>query len=182
MRLRTLGLLAIAVMACAPRVEAGHYDAFVGDFEGMFIPAPGVAGGGRDLSVSIKPISDGFNVTWTATGGDAVTSTRSIDFLETEREHVYKAAQKKNLFGGRDPLDPMKGEPYAWARIVDRTLTVHVMNIRDNGDYEINSYERTLTADGDITTQFSRIVDGVLETSVVAKMTATSPAPREKNK
>ncbi len=184
MKSPVLAPLAGLLLACASPVHAAHYDAFVGDFEGLFIPVSGDDGGGRDLSVSIKAIDGGFNVSWTTTvpGQDQSTRSESIDFLATEREHVYKAAQKKNLFGGRDPLDPMKGEPYAWARVKDQTLTVHVMYIRDNGGYEINSYERTLVGDGDITTQFSRIVNGELRTSLKAKLQATSPTPREKNK
>ena len=35
-----------------------------------------------------------------------------IDFVPTKRDHIYAAAQKVNVFGGKKPLDPLQGDPY----------------------------------------------------------------------
>lgn len=42
----------------------------------------------------------------------------------------------------------MKNEPYIWARIKGETLTVYAMHVIDDGSYEMQIYDRTLTADG----------------------------------
>ena len=76
----------------------------------------------------------------------------------------------------------MAGEPYAWARINDKTLTVFVMVIADSGDFEIQTYNRTLTPDGGMTTEFSRIRNGKLVKSAKAKLNRSSRRRPEKNK
>ena len=55
----------------------------------------------------------------------------------------------------------MKGEPYFWAHIEGDTLTVQGMHVRDDGGYEMQTYERTLTAEG-MVLEFRRVADGVV--------------------
>ena len=55
---------------------------------------------------------------------------------------------KTNVFGGRVALDPLKGDPYVWARITGDTLTVFALLITEDGDYEMQVYDRTLTPKG----------------------------------
>ena len=62
---------------------------------------------------------------------------------------------RRNQFGGRVPLDPLKGEPYVWARLHERTLTVHALHIKDDGGFEIQVYDRTLS-DGGLRLRFAR--------------------------
>ncbi len=106
----------------------------------------------RNLEVEIKPIEKGFNVSWkTITSdqsGSGKTKSYSIDFLTSDRHGIYGSAMKANLFGGQEALDPMKGEPYFWAKITDQTLTIFGMVITEDGDYEIQRYDRTLKNDG----------------------------------
>ena len=66
---------------------------------------------------------------------------------------------KKNVFGKSVPLDPIKGEPYVWARIHGKTLTVHAMMVTDDGVYEMQVYDRTITGNG-MDLKFSRVRDG----------------------
>ena len=182
--LRYLFLGAVLGAASLP-CDASDYDLFVGEFSGMFIPVDTEKGHVRDLGVSIRPIDHGINISWETTTfdeGHSKTKSYTIDFLETERKNVLKSAQKKNLFGGRDPLDPMKGEPYAWARIRDRTLSVYVMLITDDGGYEIQTYNRTIKPDGDLTTQYSRIKNGELKVSLTATLNRQTPSKPEKNR
>ena len=85
--------------------------------------------------------------------------TYTIDFRPTGRTNIFASAMRKDAFGGTVPLDPMRGEPYVWARIQDGTLSVHALKISDEGDYEIQTHDRKFTPEGlDLT--FARIRDG----------------------
>ena len=156
-------------------VSAADYDGFIGSYEGKYISPKGEKYN-RDLSVDIEEVDDGFNITWktvTFKKDKAKEKEYSIDFLETDRDHIYEAAQKKNLFGGRDPLDPMKGEPYAWARIDGNKLTVFVLIVTDDGGYEMQTFDRILTSDNNLEVKFSRIRNGeafkAIETTLTRK-------------
>ena len=94
----------------------------------------------------------------------------SIDFLETDREHIYEAAQRKNLFGGRDPLDPMKGDPYFWARIEEDKLTVFAMIVTDNGGYEMQTFDRVLMENNNLHLRFHRVRDGEVLKTIEAEL------------
>ena len=154
-------------------VSAADYDSFIGSYEGKYISPKGEKHN-RDLSVDIEEVDDGFNITWktvTFKKDKAKEKTYSIDFLETDREHIYEAAQKKNLFGGRDPLDPMKGEPYAWARIEGNKLTVFVLIVTDDGGYEMQTFDRILTSDNNLEVKFSRIRNGEMFKAIETTLT-----------
>jgi hypothetical protein len=45
-------------------------------------------------------------------------------------------------------LDPMKGEPYVWGRIDGDTLSVYSLFVAEDGGYEIQQFDRTLTTGG----------------------------------
>lgn len=161
-----LALFVVLPLTFCP-AYGSDYDAFLGEYEGTYVSEKGEKHN-RDLSVQITEVDDGFNVTWTTTTFKKDTpkeKTYSIDFLETDRDHIYEAAQKKNLFGGRDPLDPMKGDPYFWARIEGSKLTVFAMIVTDDGGYEMQTFDRELQEDKTLLLRFHRVRDGeVLKT------------------
>ena len=137
---------------------------FVGDYEGTAqvtgadgTPSP------RNMSVQISEIKDGFSVAWTSgtrrADGSFKSKSYEIDFRMSERDGIYAAAQKKNIFGHSVQLDPMKGEPYVWAQLAGDTLTVYSMFVTDDGGYEIQQYDRTLAAGG-LDLNFSRSRNG----------------------
>ena len=161
----------------APAVNAEEYDIFLGDYSGQYVPNDGDKKKVRDLSVKIRKVKRGLNISWATTtfkNNKPKRKNYSIDFLKTDRQHVYSAAQKKNVFGGRDPLDPMKGEPYAWARIEGRSLTVFVLTIAEDGGYELQTYDRILTADDTLEVQFTRIRNGEVITVLGATLARQS--------
>ena len=174
MRSRRQFLLTAAILSlCLTPVSAADIDIFIGEYVGRYYSPDGDGDRNRDLGVKIGRIDSGFNLEWVTTTfkeGKPKEKTYSIDFLETDRQHIYQAAQKKNLFGGRSPLDPMKGEPFAWARIIDRTMSVFVLLITDEGDWEMLSYERVLTTEGNLDVQFSRYSEGELVNRIVASL------------
>ncbi len=118
---------------------------------------------GRKMEVSIKPYKKGFNVTWSTTSFRAENkvkkSTFSINFRPSKETGVYGSAMSKDVFGHEKPLDPLQGDPYVWAHIKGDTVTVNSLLVAKNGGYEIQTYDRTLTADG-MTLVFSRVQNG----------------------
>lgn len=156
-----LVLLAAALAGPASSAEAS-IKAFYGKYTGQAVTSGEDEVSKRDLSIHIKPAGKGrFTIDW-------VTFTRSasgkrkeytITFKPSERENVFASAMKKNLFGKSVPLDPLKGEPYVWARVHGRTLTVNALIITDDGGYEMQVYDRTLTEDG-MDLKFFRVRDG----------------------
>ncbi len=159
-------VLVVAAFAAVPAEAAGRP---IGDFFGTFVGRSiSVIGEGlsqRDLNVVIKKhMKGGFTLDWTTVtrraDGSVKSKQYSINFTPTKRQGIYASAMRNNVFGGKVPLDPLKGDPYVWAGIDGDTLTVHAMIIMDDGGYEMQVYERTLTADG-MFLKFSRNRDGV---------------------
>lgn len=117
----------------------------------------------RDMSVEISGIKNGFRVNWTSTtyreNGTAKEKSYTIDFLPSDRDGVFAAAMKRNVFGHDVQLDPMKGEPYVWGRIVGETLSVYSLYVTEEGGYEIQQFDRTLAEDG-LNLEFQNVRNG----------------------
>ncbi len=160
-------LTALAVFAVTfggpARADEAALSAFFGNYVGRTISTAADGISERDLSVSIRSFEKGFTLDWTTitrnASGKVKRKAYSINFLPSTRENIYAAAMRKNMFGGSVPLDPLKGEPYVWSRITGRTLSVYAMLVTEQGGYEMQVYERSLSDSGlDLT--FSRIRDG----------------------
>lgn len=151
-----------------------HADAapeeFFGDFKGSaeLVKADGSTEN-RDMSVSIGGTKDGFSVKWVSTSykpdGRVKEKSYSIDFIPSVRPRIYSAAMTRNVFGHAVPLDPMNGEPFVWGRIIDDTLTVFSLFLNENGDYDLQQFDRTI-AEGGLLLEFSSFRDGTLQRSV----------------
>lgn len=158
-------LTAFVYLADRDQARAGDLpiEAFFGDYVGHSISAVGGEMKKRDLSVSIKPNDTAFTVDWTVItqkpSGKIKRKQYSIDFQSTKRRHIFSSSMQTNMFGNRQALDPLKGDPYVWASIVQATLTVHALLINDDGGYEMQVYERTRTDNG-LYLRFSRVRDG----------------------
>jgi len=167
-------LFSLALLLCTAfatlQVRAADIAPFVGDYVGSanLVEKDGTETP-RDMSVSIKQLKNGFNVSWTTTtyrGDGRVKEQKfSVDFLPSERSDVFSAAMKRNVFGHEVPLDPMQGEPFVWGRIEGDTMTVFSLFIGETGDYELQQYDRTL-AEGGLDLSFSRFRNGVKSRSV----------------
>ncbi len=147
---------------------------FVGDYSGsaqVLEPDGGTVP--RDLSVSIRVTKKGFAVRWTTVihrpGGASKQSTYDIDFVPSARPGVFAAAMRKNVFGHAVQLDPMKGEPYVWARITGDTLTVYSLFVDADGGYELQQFDRSL-APGGLELEFNRISDGERKRTIRAHL------------
>lgn len=158
-------LLMIAGPALAQVKPNLTIESFYGTFVGQTVYESETGLSKRDLNVSIKPEGKGgFNITWTTISqrpnGTIKKAEHSISFKPTKREGIFSSAMQVNRFGARVPLDPLKGDPYVWARIDGNKFSVYAMLITDEGGYEMQTYERTL-ADGDMLLNFSRVRNGI---------------------
>jgi len=175
----------VALVLSSPTAHAADYVIFVGNYEGIHTPSDGDEKHIRDLGVKIREVKNGLNISWVTTTflkNEPKKKKYSIDFVKTDRKYIYEASQKKNVFGGRDPLDPMKGEPYAWARIEGRTLSVSVLTINDDGGYLIQTYDRTLNENNDLDLRFSRLKNGEVLRTLEAALRRKTPSRSETDK
>lgn len=160
----------IVLLALAQPAPAGEAEQFIGDYTGG---AEVVSADGsrehRNMAVTISETKEGFTVQWTSvihkSDGRVKENTFSIDFLPSDREGIFSAAMGRSLFGQAVPLDPMKGEPYVWGRIVGDTMSVFSLFISDDGGYEMQQYDRTL-AEGGLQLDFSLSRNGEQQRSV----------------
>lgn len=154
--------LLLLVLAATPALAQSAAQKFVGDWSGQTISTTAEGLEQRDLAVTITAKDKAFAVKWTTIiRKDNKVDRREfqVEFQPTPRDGVYSAAMRTNMFGAREPLDPLKGDPYVWARIKGDTLTVHALHILDDGGYEMQVYDRTVTGET-MTLKFSRVRDG----------------------
>lgn len=111
----------------------------------------------RDLDVRIGPEADGFFVEWTSVirgGGDP----NNPDIRKRSARVAFSPSDRPNVFISKSATDPMD-EGLIWARILDQTLTVNVMQVTDNGSYVVQTYNRTLSGTG-MNLNFVNTADG----------------------
>jgi len=157
-----------AILGWAATVPALAADSKISDFFGEYVGSSMSAGldglSERDLGVKIDPVKGGgFRLNWTtilrAEGGRERRKSYTIDFIASSRPGIYGSAMRVDTFGASQPLDAMKGEPFVWAKVSGKTLTVYALLIMDTGGYEMQIYERSLTRAG-LDLKFSRLRDG----------------------
>lgn len=156
------GLMFLMLLPLPARAE--HITAFIGAYTGSAdIVSDDGTTSRRDMGVNIIEADEAFTVQWMTTthkkDGRRKEKSYSIDFVPTDRHSIYSAAMKRNVFGHEVQLDPMKGEPLVWARVVGETLTVYSLFVDDEGGWEMQEYDRTLT-EGGLTLDFRLIRDG----------------------
>jgi hypothetical protein len=173
--LRVSSILLLLVVATGLRPAWSDEAAirpFFGTYEGRTLMPMGEARN-RDLRVAIRPLGAfGFTVEWLTTlhksGNPPESKMQAIDFEPTRRPNVYAVARVNGVTGGAGE-EPADGEPYAWARLAGDTLTVNLLTITDNGDYVIQTYDRSLTPDG-MKLTFMRVRNGRIERQIKAAL------------
>ena len=150
--LAVVSAMILTLMLSLP-ARADHILPFIGSYTGSaeIVSADG-SRSQRDMSVTISEAKKGFTVEWTTTtfkpDGRTKDKAYSISFVSTDRHNIYSAAMERNIFGHEVQLDPMKGEPFVWGRIVGDTLSVYSLFVDNEGGYEMQQYDRTLTEGG----------------------------------
>jgi len=158
----------IAVL-CSGSVFAATIEEFVGTYigEADFVYEGQIKR--RDMSTTIEKTKEGFTVSWTSVSykgdGEKKAKSYSIEFIPSDRDNIFKSAMSKNLFGQDTPLDPLKGEPFVWARLEGDTLTVFSLFINEAGEYEVQEFHRSLVEEG-VELVFLRIHNGGAEKEI----------------
>ena len=176
MNMHLLGALAIgATMTLAVTAAAANLgvEAFFGEYVGETVTDYDGELRKRDLRVKISPFENGFTVNWISVtrkaNGKLKRKEYSIDFHPTRRDNIYRSGERKDYFGHAGPLDPMKGDPYVWARVNEDTLTVFALHVLEDGGYEMQTYERRRISDG-LDLKYSRVRDGKILRTVNATL------------
>lgn len=167
---RALRLASAFVLLLAATIAQADVSRFVGSYTGA---AEVLSADGktipRDMSVEISVLEEGFRVHWrTIThrpDGSDKEKSYTIDFRPSDRDGVYAAAMRRNVFGHNVQLDPMKGEPFVWARIEGDTLSVYSLFVTETGGYEIQQFDRTL-AEGGLNLDFQVVINGQVQRTV----------------
>ncbi|MEM7407526.1 MAG: hypothetical protein AAF458_19700 [Pseudomonadota bacterium] len=156
-------LLALCCSVAASAAGQTPIKAFFGNFVGQAISESGGEISTRDIAVDIKEHKKGFRLSWTTTtrrgDGRVKRKEHTVDFVPSGSSNVYASAMRRNLFGKAVPMDPLKGDPYVWARLDGPTLIVHALVITEDHGYEMQTYRRTLTDKG-MELVFHRVRDG----------------------
>lgn len=85
---------------------------------------------------------------------------------------AFDPAGTPNVYRARTSGDPMSEDGYVWARLKDRTLTVNIMAVRADGGYDVQTFDRELSAAG-MALRFVRVRDGRIVREVNGKLIKT---------
>lgn len=162
-----IGLLLLMLIFVSPTSGVASPPAaiepFLGRFEGRTITGGDDETTSRDLTVFIQPDGDRFRIEWTTvtrqSDGEVKRKTYSIGFEKTQRPKIFRSTMRTDMFGHQVPLDPLKGDPYVWCRIVGPVLTLYSLQITDDGGYDLQTYERTVEGDR-MSLRFRRLREG----------------------
>lgn len=164
-----LHLTLLLVLLCPGVALAANIEEFEGIYlgEAEFV-FDGVAQR-RDMSTTIEMTKKGFIVSWTSVSykddGEKKVKTYTIRFVPSSRDNIYESAMTKNVFGKDTPLDPLKGEPFVWARLDGDTLSVFSLFINELGEYEMQEFHRTLV-DAGLELVFLRVHNRAVEKEI----------------
>ena len=140
---------ALGLGSVAKADQASTPDAFYGRYQGSgFTHDPNAALfglGARDLDVEIGPAEGGgFFVSWTTvmqSPSDKGSKTKSSKV-------VFVPSGRPGIYTGRAEGTTATTDGMSWASIGDRAMTVRLLHILDDGTYEVQTYQRSLTDDG----------------------------------
>ena len=168
-------LIAAVVLAGAAQAASGLSIAdFVGRYRGEAHEEAGdrfFVGVLRDVAVELQREGEGFRLAWSTLIRDDApdASTAPRPRMRESLLHFVPAAQS-GQFRTADPPEPFAGRPAAWAHIDGNVLTVRVMTIGADGDWELQTYVRALTGDR-MTLRFTRTRPGSPDLVVVGELT-----------
>jgi hypothetical protein len=166
-----LGLVLIAQSHFVNAADALSIADFVGHFRGeaqvqagdrFFIQET------RDAEVDLRAEGDGFRLSWTT-----VIHSGDGDKTQLRRRNAemrFVAGPAPRQFRTPEPVEPFAEKPAAWAYINSDTLVVHVLNILTDGNYELQTYERTLSGNV-MKLRFFRVFPGRPELVVSGQLT-----------
>ena len=181
-RLRLAAAVASTLAFAAPAAwAAASLEPFFGTYVGV-AEVKDFRGGGavrqRDMDIVIEPYKQGgFRIHWVnvalVDGKRAAPGVerrvQTVLFEPAEDRGFFVEVAESSPFRERGETHPMRGDPVRWASLDEEGLHVYSFLVLEDGRYELQVYDRTLTDIG-LDIRFQRIVDG----EVVREITGTT--------
>jgi hypothetical protein len=141
----------------------------------------------RDMDIVIEPYGQGgFKIQWVNVS--LVDGKRAVHGVERRVQNLlfepaqdrgfFMEAAESSPFREREETRPMRGDPVRWASLDDQGLHVYSFVVLEDGRYELQVYDRTLTDIG-LDISFQRIVDGSVMRRVTGTTARANIAPKE---
>jgi hypothetical protein len=141
----------------------------------------------RDMDIVIEPYKQGgFRIQWVNVS--LVNGKRAVPGVERRVQTVlfepardrgfFIEAAESSPFRLREETRPMRGDPVRWASLDDQGLHVYSFVVLEDGRYELQVYDRTLTDIG-LDISFKRIVDGAVMRRITGTTARANVAPKE---
>lgn len=163
----------LALVVAVDRAHAQDYKQFFGEYVGEAVSGEGAKVEKRDIRAKISAANKGFSLNWIMnihrTSGKEKRVEYTMTFQPTGRKNIYSAAMSFDAFGNAVPLDPLKGDPYVWARIEGQVMNLYALTVTDDGGYEMQVYERKLVPGG-MDLKYSRVLDGQVQRTITGKL------------
>jgi hypothetical protein len=193
MRKAQLGLAGALTLMLAfaepAATAAGNLEPFFGTYVGV-AEVKDVRGGDirqRDMDIVIEPYKQGgFRIHWVnvslVDGKRAVPGVerrvQTVLFEPAEDRGFFVEVADSSPFRERGEMQPMGGDPVRWASLDEEGLHVYSFMVLEDGRYELQIYDRTLTDIG-LDIRFQRIVDGELVREVTGTTARADLQPEE---
>jgi hypothetical protein len=170
---RGVAALLVALLLAVPAgARAASPEPYFGTYVGVAKVADLATGDvrQRDMDIVIEPYKQGgFTIHWVNVS--LVDGKRALPGVERRVQTVlfepaadrgfFVEVAENNPFRERERTRPMRGDPVRWASLDDQGLHVYSFVVLEDGRYELQVYDRTLTDIG-LDIKFQRIVDGAL--------------------
>ena len=183
-------LIALAAgLTASAGARAVSLESFVGTYVGV-AEVRDFANGGvrqRDMDIVIQPYKrGGFRIDWINVS--LVDGKRAVPGVERRVQTVlfepakdagfFVEVAENNPFRERQETRPMHGDPVRWASLDDQGLHVYSFVVLEEGRYELQIYDRTLTDIG-LDIRFQRIVDSALVREITGTTARANLEPEE---
>jgi hypothetical protein len=141
----------------------------------------------RDMDIVIEPYKQGgFKIQWVNVslfnGKRAVPGVerrvQNVLFEPAQDRGFFIEAAESSPFREREETRPMRGDPVRWASLDDQGLHVYSFVVLEDGRYELQVSDRTLTDIG-LDISFQRIVDGAVMRRVTGTTARANIAPKQ---
>jgi hypothetical protein len=188
-RLAAAGALIALLLAAPAAARAASLEPLFGTYVGT-AEVEDVATGDvrqRDMDIVIEPYKQGgFRIQWInvslVDGKRAVAGVerrvQTVLFEPAPDRSFFIEAAENNPFREREQTRPMRGDPVRWASLDDQGLHVYSFVVLEDGRYELQVTDRTLTDIG-LDIKFQRIVDGAVMRQITGTTARANMAPKE---
>lgn len=137
----------------------------------------------RDVELIVNPFrrGRGFEIKWVTviyknkrTDPSVKRRANQAKFVPSCIPSLYEPFYKKNPFKITRKVDLLLGDQLSWARLLGKHLTIYTLQITNDGEYVLKSYDRELTENGS-NIIFTSFIDGIKSREVIGELTKVKP-------